>query len=168
MPTFQGDGRRNAVEDQWVLLLRPWTTFHCCRSKFSQIKKLLVMFHEFAHFLMHSPDTNTTASFHGFGQKTRKEREADTFALCALIPKIWIEEREISELIDDGFPAELLAERVRIYRAARAVTGARRDRLAIFRFFMTGVATPFVSLQHFSIIFRPHSSNASHPQFSRR
>lgn len=84
-------------------------------SRLPRIQKLLVMFHEFAHFLMHSPDTNTTASFHGLGQKTRKEREADTFALCALIPKTWIEEREICELIDDGFSIELLHERAQIY-----------------------------------------------------
>ena len=84
-------------------------------SKLSHIKKLLVMFHEFAHFLMHSPDTNTTASFHGLGQKTRKEREADAFAICALIPKTWIEEREISELIDEGYSIELLRERARVY-----------------------------------------------------
>lgn len=84
-------------------------------SKLPPIKKLLVMFHEFAHFLMHSPDTNTTASFHGLGHKTRKEREADAFALCALIPKAWIEEREISELIDDGFSMDLLRERARVY-----------------------------------------------------
>ena len=84
-------------------------------SKLPRVDKLLVMFHEFAHFLMHSPDTNTTASFHGLGKKTRKEREADSFALCALIPKPWIEQREMSELIDEGFPLELLHERSEIY-----------------------------------------------------
>jgi len=80
-----------------------------------RVKKLLVMFHEFAHFLMHAPETNTTASFHGLGQKTRKEREADTFALCALIPKDWITSRDLTELIDEGFAAENIAERVAIY-----------------------------------------------------
>ena len=84
-------------------------------SKLTHLKKLLVMFHEFAHFLMHSPDTNTTASFHGLGQKTRKELEADTFALCALIPKSWIEEREIGELVDEGYSTEMLLERARIF-----------------------------------------------------
>ena len=88
-------------------------------SKLAHIKKLLVMFHEFAHFLMHSPDTNTTASFHGLGQKTRKEREADAFALCALLPKGWIEEREIHELIDEGFSLEMLRERARIHDQLR-------------------------------------------------
>lgn len=84
-------------------------------SKLPQIKKLLVMFHEFAHFLMHSPDTNTTASFHGIGKKTRKEREADAFALCALIPRSWVEGRQMSELIDEGYSIELLRERAEIY-----------------------------------------------------
>lgn len=84
-------------------------------SKLPQIKKLLVMFHEFAHFLMHSPDTNTTASFHGIGKKTRKEREADAFALCALIPRSWVEGREMGELIDEGYSIELLRERAEIY-----------------------------------------------------
>jgi Zn-dependent peptidase ImmA (M78 family) len=89
--------------------------FIAVSSRLSHTQKLLVMFHEFAHFLMHSPDSNTTASFHGIGKKTRKEREADAFALCALIPKSWIETRGINELIDEGFPAKLLKERFQVY-----------------------------------------------------
>ena len=89
--------------------------FIAVSSRLPAIRKLLVMFHEFGHFLMHSPDTNTTASFHGLGKKTRKEQEADSFALCALIPKSRLEECEIGELIDDGFPAELLTDRLRVY-----------------------------------------------------
>jgi Zn-dependent peptidase ImmA (M78 family) len=130
-----GWNKRPLGEDDFYLLCRrfkvtvvemPLRTngfYYCVRgrhfiavdSKLSHIKKLLVMFHEFAHFIMHSADTNTTASFHGLGQKTRKEREADAFALCALIPKAWIEERDISELIDDGFSMELLRERARVF-----------------------------------------------------
>lgn len=89
--------------------------FIAVSSRLPAIRKLLVMFHEFAHFLMHSPDSNTTASFHGLGKKTRKEQEADTFALCALIPKCRLENREMNELIEDGFPVELLTERLRIH-----------------------------------------------------
>jgi Zn-dependent peptidase ImmA (M78 family) len=74
------------------------------------------MFHEFAHFLMHSPETNTTASFHGLGKKTRKESEADTFALCALLPKAWIETREFSDLIDEGISAEMIEQRISVYK----------------------------------------------------
>lgn len=84
-------------------------------SKLPPVRKLLVMFHEFAHFLMHSPETNTTASFHGLGKKTRKESEADTFALCALLPKAWIETREFSDLIDEGISAEMIEQRISIY-----------------------------------------------------
>ena len=87
-------------------------------SKLDRIKKLLVMFHEFAHFLMHAPETNTTASFHGLGTKTRKEREADTFALCALIPKSFIANKDVSELLDEGFSSDLLEERFALYRSA--------------------------------------------------
>ena len=89
--------------------------FIAVSSRLPAIRKLLVMFHEFAHFLMHSPDFNTTASFHGLGKKTRKEQEADAFALCALIPRCRLENCEMNELIDDGFPIELLTERLRIY-----------------------------------------------------
>lgn len=84
-------------------------------SRLPRIKKLLVMFHEFAHFMMHVPDTGVTANFHGIGQKTRKEAEADAFALCALIPRTWLEGRSIAELIDDGFDTDLLDERRRVF-----------------------------------------------------
>ena len=86
-------------------------------SRLPRLKRLLVMFHEFAHFLMHAPDTNTTASFHGLGKKTRKEREADSFALCALLPKNWVETREPADLLDEGFTSDVLAERMRIYES---------------------------------------------------
>ncbi len=85
-------------------------------SKLRRPKKLFVMFHEFAHYLMHAPDTGTTANFHGVGKKTRKEAEADTFALCSLIPKPWVENRPVQEIIEeDGIPAEMLRERIAIY-----------------------------------------------------
>jgi len=89
--------------------------FIAISSKLPPIEKLLVMFHEFGHFLMHSPDTNTTASFHGLGIRTRKENEADAFALCALIPKTWLETREVSELIDEGLSIEILEQRFSLY-----------------------------------------------------
>ena len=85
-------------------------------SSLPRLDKLLVMFHEFAHFLMHAPETNTTASFHGLGKKTRKEREADIFALCALIPKNWLVNKDINELRDEGFSQEQLEERFAVYR----------------------------------------------------
>ncbi len=84
-------------------------------SKLPQPQKLFVMFHEFAHFLLHAPDSGSTANFHGIGRKTRKECEADAFALCALIPKSFIECRSIAELIEiDGIPETVLNERVQL------------------------------------------------------
>jgi Zn-dependent peptidase ImmA (M78 family) len=84
-------------------------------SKLPPKKKLLVLLHEFAHFLMHVPSTNTTANFHGMGQKTRDENEADMFALVALIPKRWLETRRPEELIEDeGVEPDWLRDRLSI------------------------------------------------------
>jgi Zn-dependent peptidase ImmA (M78 family) len=80
-------------------------------------RKLFVMYHEFAHYLMHAPETGATANFHGVGARTRKETEADAFALCALVPKSWIESRSDDELIhDEGIPADMVAARRELYR----------------------------------------------------
>jgi Zn-dependent peptidase ImmA (M78 family) len=84
-------------------------------SKLDPRKKLFVMFHELAHFLMHTPDAGVTANFHGIGQKTRKECEADAFAACALIPQNWIETRSEQEMIDEGLEPEMLRQRYDIY-----------------------------------------------------
>ena len=85
-------------------------------SKLKHHEKLFVMFHEFAHYLMHAPDTNETANFHGIGKKTRNEVEADAFALCALMPRTWIETRTSQELIEDeGLSAEIVMQRRDIY-----------------------------------------------------
>ena len=85
-------------------------------SKLPPRQKLFVMFHEFAHFLMHAPDQNATASYHGVGRQTRKEREADAVALVALIPKTWLETRTPDEMIaDDGVTAAELATRYALF-----------------------------------------------------
>jgi len=86
-------------------------------SSLKRRDRLLVMFHEFAHYLMHAPDTGVTANFHGVGRRTRKEVEADVFAICALIPKPLIESRTVQELVEeDGFCETLIRERLTIYR----------------------------------------------------
>jgi Zn-dependent peptidase ImmA (M78 family) len=83
-------------------------------------EKLLVQFHELAHFLLHTPESGATASFHNVGRKTRQEREADIFALCSLIPKTLLETCSPAELaalaIDEGISGEVIAERIGIYR----------------------------------------------------
>lgn len=85
-------------------------------SRLGPEQKLFVMFHEFAHFLMHAPDDGVTANFHGVGRKTRKEKEADAFALCALIPRTRIESGQIDELIEDTFSQELVVQRMELFR----------------------------------------------------
>jgi Zn-dependent peptidase ImmA (M78 family) len=87
-------------------------------SKLPARRKLFVMFHELAHYLMHAPDQNATASYHGVGRQTRKEREADRFALVALIPKAWLETRSADEMIrDEGVTAEELVLRYALFEA---------------------------------------------------
>ncbi|QYO65524.1 ImmA/IrrE family metallo-endopeptidase [Leptolyngbya sp. 7M] len=86
-------------------------------SRLPPAKKLFVMFHEFAHFLMHAPDNGVTANFHGIGRKTRKETEADLFAAIALIPRCWLETRTAYEIVtEEGIDPELVDERFRIFK----------------------------------------------------
>lgn len=85
-------------------------------SKLPKGMKLLVMFHEFAHFLMHAPSVNETASYHGVGRKNRKEIEADVFALVALIPVKWLETMTPDEIIDrSGLDVKHVKERFEIF-----------------------------------------------------
>ena len=86
-------------------------------SRLDPYRKLLVMFHEFAHYLMHSPDRGVTASFHGIGHKTRKEKEADAFALCALLPQRWINDGTIYQAAEEeGIPPLMVADRLQIHK----------------------------------------------------
>jgi len=85
-------------------------------SKLGQRKKLFVMFHEFAHYPMHAPNTNETASYHGLRPQSRKEREADIFALVAIIPRRWLESRTADELIaDEGVSPDELRKRFELF-----------------------------------------------------
>ncbi len=83
-------------------------------SRLTGVRKLAVEFHELAHYLFHTPESGASANFHGLG-RTRKECEADAFALCAIMPLTLIKTRTPAELIDDGFPADLVTERMAIY-----------------------------------------------------
>ena len=81
-------------------------------SRLGRWQKLAVLFHEIGHFLFHVPQTGEMARFHHIGRPTRLEREADLFAICAIIPKTWIETRSIDELVaDEGFPPKMIEER---------------------------------------------------------
>ncbi len=89
--------------------------FIAVNSNLKPDRKLFVLFHEFAHFLLHAPDTGATANFHGIGKKTRKEIEADLFALVALIPQPLLLQRSSAELVDEGFHPDDVSERTAIF-----------------------------------------------------
>lgn len=84
-------------------------------SKLTGAKRLSVMFHELGHFLFHAPESGATANFHGVGHRTRKECEADMFALCAILPKDMISKRSGNELIDEGYEPDLIKQRFEIF-----------------------------------------------------
>lgn len=77
-------------------------------------RRLAVLFHEFAHFLFHTSETGPAAGFHHIGRRTRSEREADVFALCAILPRPLIEKVSAQDLIDEGWPADMIGERFEI------------------------------------------------------
>lgn len=81
-------------------------------SRLERPQKLVVMFHELAHFLFHTPESGATANFHGIGRKTRQEAEADAFALCAVIPKASIECGDL--LNQEEFPGPIIADRLKV------------------------------------------------------
>ncbi len=85
-------------------------------SRLAGAKKLLVLFHELGHFLLHTPESGATANFHAVGGRTRQEIEADAFALCAVIPKPLLEDRTVDELVFEGIDPETLAERFDLFR----------------------------------------------------
>lgn len=88
-------------------------------SRLSGTRRLSVMFHELAHFLLHVPESGATANFHGVGRRTRKEQEADTFAACAILPRHILAASTPQDLIDDGYDAELVRQRYMIYEQSR-------------------------------------------------
>jgi Zn-dependent peptidase ImmA (M78 family) len=84
-------------------------------SRLPEKEKLAVMFHELGHFLFHAPETGATASFHHVAGLTREECEADAFALCAVIPRSLIERHSADELVEEGFPAKIVEDRLAIF-----------------------------------------------------
>lgn len=90
-------------------------------SKLVGHEKLFTMWHEFGHFLMHFPNKTVGTYFWGeeqiySHQSRRQENEADAFALCALIPRNWVECKTLRELVeDDYFTEETVWKRKKVY-----------------------------------------------------
>ena len=64
--------------------------------------------------MFHTSETGPAAGFHHIGRRTRSEREADVFALCAILPRPIIEKASAQDLIDEGWPADMVKERFEI------------------------------------------------------
>lgn len=77
-------------------------------------RESFVMFHEFAHYLMHSPSTDATESYCGSKTHSRDEQEADAFAYCALLPLQLLKTRDPEELAD-MYGISFFLERLAVY-----------------------------------------------------
>lgn len=84
-------------------------------SRLTGNERLMVLFHELAHFLFHTPETGESANFHRIGRKTRQEKEADAFALCALVPTNSLATLEQS----DQLSSEIIRERLKLFEQLR-------------------------------------------------
>ncbi|MBK6725533.1 MAG: ImmA/IrrE family metallo-endopeptidase [Acidobacteria bacterium] len=84
-------------------------------SRLTGNERLMVLFHELAHFLFHTPETGESANFHRIGRKTRQEKEADAFALCALMPTNSLATLEQS----DQLSSEIIRERLKLFEQLR-------------------------------------------------
>ena len=86
-------------------------------SNLRGLRRVFTMFHELGHFLMHAPETGVTANFSGLVKDTVLEREADAFALCALLPLHLVQTRTIQELVEDeSFPSGFVKDRMGVYQ----------------------------------------------------
>ena len=66
--------------------------------------------------LRHAPSGTATANYHGVGKRTRIEAEADSFALCALMPTAWVISGRLDELAADaGYDADMIANRLAVF-----------------------------------------------------
>ena len=89
--------------------------FIAINSRLPCLRRLEVFLHELAHFLFHAPAGTTAVGFHHVGRRTRAEREADAFALCALMPRTQLTIRTRDEWLADGLTTEMISERLEIY-----------------------------------------------------
>lgn len=99
------------VEDQYVVTIN---------ARLVGVDRLFAMWHEIGHFTMHYPSKKIATYFWGeelrYGSCRREENEADAFALCAIIPKTWIETKTLRELAEDECISEdLIQKRKKVY-----------------------------------------------------
>lgn len=83
-------------------------------SRLPTAQATFTMFHEFGHFLMHTPSTAAVSNYCGSKIYRRDETEADAFAYCAMLPLPMLRTREPEELADI-FGTTFLMERLSVY-----------------------------------------------------
>lgn len=84
-------------------------------SRLSKTQSMFVMFHEFAHYLMHSPSTDAITTNCGRADKpSRDEQEADAFAFCAMLPLKLLETRD-GEEVAGIYGTRFFMERLNVY-----------------------------------------------------
>lgn len=84
-------------------------------SRLSPFEQLVTAYHEFGHYLMHSPSTDAIAKECRSGErKTRDELEADAFAYCAVLPLTLLTSRDDVE-VADSFGMSFFMERLAVY-----------------------------------------------------
>ena len=94
-------GKYLVYKDHHFILINP---------KLKGIMKLWVLWHEIAHFILHTPETNSFS-----GNMVRKnDKEANIIASVCLLPRHEIKNKTIKDLRND-FPFELL--KIRKYTA---------------------------------------------------
>lgn len=87
-------------------------------TRLSAAQSLFTMFHEYGHFLMHAPSTESVSNYCGSKIYRRDEAEADAFAYCAILPSSLLRTREPEELCD-AFGSTFLMERLSVYERYR-------------------------------------------------
>lgn len=81
------------------------------KENLSGIKGLLVAWHELFHHLC----GHEGIRFFLPNCVDKAELEADLLSLCAVIPKLWLKSKNVTELLEEGFTWELLWQRKEIY-----------------------------------------------------
>lgn len=93
------------IDDNPMIILKP---------KLKTGDRIWVLFHEFGHHLLHYPVPHKFSK----GLQRRMDREANFFAVIALIPTPLVESKTLGEIMEEyGYPKDLILIRKEIYEA---------------------------------------------------
>jgi Zn-dependent peptidase ImmA (M78 family) len=78
--------------------------FIVIRPTLRGVMRTWVLLHELFHFILHEPGLQLFDPYF----ETKADREANFCAAVALLPREMLERKARNELLEDGYPAELL------------------------------------------------------------